>query len=106
MPSKAPSIVYKFASKAKSARISFWEYFYFWRSNLIIWTLVKEIEIATKDTANELVEKALNLLDVELHSKFNNLRRYNDRLEGKKNNDDDNDNNNNGGFVQQQQQQQ
>ena len=74
--------------------------------NPIIGNLVKEIEIGKKDTANELVKKAPNLLDIELHSKLHDLRTYNNRLDGKKNYDDDDDNNNNGGFVPQQQHQQ
>ena len=64
-----------------------------------------EIKIGKKDSADELIKKTLNLLDIELQSKLDDLRRYNDRLDSKKNDDYGDDNNSNGGFDQQQQQQ-
>ena len=52
--------------------------------NLINESLVKETEIRENDTANELVKITLNLLDIELHLKLNNLEKLNDSLDGKK----------------------
>lgn len=52
--------------------------------NLINESLVKETEIRENDTASELVKITLNLLDIELHLKLNNLEKLNDSLDGKK----------------------
>ena len=52
--------------------------------NLINESLVKETEIRENDTASELVKITLNLLDIELHLKLNNLEKLNDTLDGKK----------------------
>ena len=62
--------------------------------NLLIGSLIKEIEIRKKDLVSELIKKTPNSIDFEIESRLNALKKDNDDNKTKNNNF-------NGGCVQQ-----